>query len=235
LWDLVSGDLRSVPSRSFSHITVLGCTRAWQHGRLPADLPVSWKCRAAAPASPGQSSGSGRRSLHRRRRSPCHRAWGDPPSATSYGWEMQKSKMVSWYEESLRSSCVPTMVNVRGIPYVTLDRMTPTGKESDEQTRAYRRTPAVGDSDDTAATAGPPSRRAFSAVRAHGAELLAEGLFRTGLREPDYGGLRWKRLIGCSPSWRSGASSRSASNTAGWCTPFGSATLPHKAYGLSTG
>ena len=48
---------------------------------------------------------------------------------------------------------VPTMVNVRGIPYVTLDRLTPTGKESDEQTRAYRRTPAVGDSGDTAATA----------------------------------------------------------------------------------
>ena len=45
------------------------------------------------------------------------------------------------------------MVNVRGIPYVTLDRLTPTGKESDEQTRAYRRTPAVGDSGDTAATA----------------------------------------------------------------------------------
>ncbi len=28
------------------------------------------------------------------------------------------------------------MVNVRGIPYVTLDSMTPTGEESDEQTRA---------------------------------------------------------------------------------------------------
>ena len=27
-------------------------------------------------------------------------------------------------------------------------------------------------------------RRALSAVRTHGAELLAEGLFRTGLREP---------------------------------------------------
>jgi hypothetical protein len=34
---------------------------------------------------------------------------------------------------------VSAMVNVRGIPYVTLDRLTPTGKESDEQTRAYRK------------------------------------------------------------------------------------------------
>jgi hypothetical protein len=50
LWDLVSGDLRSVPIRSFSHVTVLGCTRAWKNGRSPADLPVSTKCRAAAPA-----------------------------------------------------------------------------------------------------------------------------------------------------------------------------------------
>jgi hypothetical protein len=31
------------------------------------------------------------------------------------------------------------------------------------------------------------------------------------------------------------ATSRLASSTAGWCTPFGSATLPHKAYGSSTG
>jgi hypothetical protein len=39
LWDPASGDLRSVPSRSFSHVTVLGCTRARQNGRSPADLP----------------------------------------------------------------------------------------------------------------------------------------------------------------------------------------------------
>jgi hypothetical protein len=31
------------------------------------------------------------------------------------------------------------MVNVRGLPYVVLDNMPPTGEESDEQTRAYRR------------------------------------------------------------------------------------------------
>ncbi len=75
LWDPASGDLRSVPSRSFSHVTVLGCARAWQNERSPADLPISTKCRAAAPAPPGRSSGSGRRSLHRRRRPPCHCAW----------------------------------------------------------------------------------------------------------------------------------------------------------------
>src|SRR5215208_2376221 len=56
LWDPASGDLRSVPSRSLSHVTVLGCTRAWQNGRSPADLPISTKCRAAAPAPPGRSS-----------------------------------------------------------------------------------------------------------------------------------------------------------------------------------
>jgi hypothetical protein len=39
LWDPASGDLRSVPSRSFSHVTVLGCTRARQNGRSSAELP----------------------------------------------------------------------------------------------------------------------------------------------------------------------------------------------------
>jgi hypothetical protein len=81
LWDPASGDLRSVPRRSFSHVPVLGCTRAWQNGRSPADLPIiSTKCRAASLARPGQSLGSGRRSLHRRMGgAPSHRAWGDPP------------------------------------------------------------------------------------------------------------------------------------------------------------
>jgi hypothetical protein len=40
LWDSASGELRSVPSISFSHVTVLGYTRAWQNGRLSADLPL---------------------------------------------------------------------------------------------------------------------------------------------------------------------------------------------------
>ena len=39
------------------------------------------------------------------------------------------------------------------------------------------------------AAAVRPPRRVLSAVRAHGAELFAEGLFRTGLREPGYGGI----------------------------------------------
>jgi hypothetical protein len=34
---------------------------------------------------------------------------------------------------------VPAMVNVRGLPYVIWDSMPPTGEESDEQTRAYRK------------------------------------------------------------------------------------------------
>jgi hypothetical protein len=31
------------------------------------------------------------------------------------------------------------MVNVQGLPYVIPDSMPPTGQESDEQTRAYRK------------------------------------------------------------------------------------------------
>jgi len=81
------------------------------------------------------------------------------------------------------------MVNVRQLPYVIPDSMSPTGEESDEQTRAYRRVPAVGDSGSAAAAAGQSPRRALSAVRTHGAELLAGGLSRTGLREPGYGGI----------------------------------------------
>jgi hypothetical protein len=79
LRDPASADLRSIPSRSLSQVTVLGCTRAFQNGRFPANLPVSAKCRTAAQASLDRLSGSGRRSLHRRRPSPCHRAWGDSP------------------------------------------------------------------------------------------------------------------------------------------------------------
>ncbi len=37
------------------------------------------------------------------------------------------------------SRVVPAMVNVRGLPYVIPDSMPPTGEESDEQTRAYRK------------------------------------------------------------------------------------------------
>ncbi len=34
---------------------------------------------------------------------------------------------------------VPARVNVRGLPYVIPDSMPPTGEESDEQSRAYRK------------------------------------------------------------------------------------------------
>src|ERR687890_1262298 len=61
---------------------------------------------------------------------------------------------------------------------------------------------AVGDSVCRAAAAGPPSRRALSAVRAHGAELLAEGLIRTGFRDPGYGGCGGRA---CSDALRAGA------------------------------
>jgi hypothetical protein len=52
---------REQPIYGGSDVTVLGCTRAWKNGRSPADLPISSKCRGAGPASPGRSSGSGRR------------------------------------------------------------------------------------------------------------------------------------------------------------------------------
>src|SRR5829696_7532852 len=49
----------------FPRYPVLGRTRVRQNGRSPADLPISTGCRAAAPAPPGRSSGSGGRSLNR--------------------------------------------------------------------------------------------------------------------------------------------------------------------------
>ncbi len=152
--------------------------------------------------------------------------------ATSCGWKIEKSKTVPWYEESSRS--------LRGACH---------GECSGAPIRKYRiachlpakrvmsspaltgRTPAVGDSGGKAAAAGPPPRRALCAVRAHGAELLAEGLFRTGLREPGYGGMRWKWLIGYSPSWQSGATSRPASSTAGCTPPLGARRSPIRGVG----
>jgi hypothetical protein len=51
LWDPASRDLRSVPSRSLSHVTVLGCTRSWQNGRSPAGLYEMPSCRASLSGS----------------------------------------------------------------------------------------------------------------------------------------------------------------------------------------
>ena len=74
-------------------------------------------------------------------------------SATSCGWEIEQSLTVPGMKSRYDRRVVPAMVNVRGLPYVVPDSMSPNGEESDEQTRAYRKTPAVGDSGDTAATA----------------------------------------------------------------------------------
>ena len=49
----------------FPRYPVLGRTRVRQNGRSAGDLPFSTGCRAAAPAPPGRSSGSGGRSLNR--------------------------------------------------------------------------------------------------------------------------------------------------------------------------
>src|SRR5215212_4690770 len=44
------------------------------------------------------------------------------------------------YEKTLRGRrVVPAVVNVRGLQYVIPDSVQPTGKERDEQTRAYRK------------------------------------------------------------------------------------------------
>ena len=142
--DPASADLRSVLSRCA--FLTLPSSGVHAPGRMEGRPPISTKCRAAALAPPGQSSGSGRRRLHRRRGRPAiargairqkgyeprvllvvqgatgyhlvghvggvdgvdqclpTASPGSPTSATSCGWEIEKSRTVPWNEESLRSS-----------------------------------------------------------------------------------------------------------------------------------
>ena len=72
------------------------------------------------------------------------------------------------------------MVNVRGIPYVTLDRLTPTGKESDEQTRAYRKNQKNAEEADPARAAADRYDPKRSSLRTWMFAIARKGTSRLG-------------------------------------------------------
>jgi hypothetical protein len=127
---------------------------------------------------------------------------------------------------------VPSVVNVRRLPYVVLDSMChqPANRVM-SRPALTRRTPAVGDCGGTAAA----SRLLPLALFA----LMVPSYLLKGYSAPAFGtrlrGLRWKRAIGCSPSWRSVTTSGSGSSPAGCTSLIGSATFPHKGYWSPTG